>query len=96
MPSGLSAAAVPPVGSDDELLKALDATPLSAWAERRQAIPAKVAAARAAAAKKLEPKSVTVTAPPAHLRTEAEVDAYLAELRERLLQHIANGETIII
>jgi hypothetical protein len=94
--SGLSAAAVPAVGSDDELLKALDATSLSTWAERRQAIPAKVAAARAAVAKKIEPKSVTVTAPPATLRTEADVDAYLAELRERLLQHLTNGETIVI
>jgi hypothetical protein len=94
--SGLTTASVPAVGSDEELLKALDATPLSAWAERRQAIPAKVAAARAAAAKKLEPKSVTVSAPAATLRTEPEVDDYLARLREQLLQHIADGETIII
>jgi hypothetical protein len=94
--SGLTAVNVPSVGSDDELLKALDATPLSAWAERRQAIQAKVATARAAAAKKLEPKSVRVIAPAATLRTKPEVDAYLAELRERLLQHIANDETIII
>jgi hypothetical protein len=94
--SGLSAAAVPAVGSDDELLKALDATSLNAWAERRQAIPAKVATARAAVAKKLEPKSVTVNAPAATLRTEADVDAYLAELREQLLRHVTNGETIVI
>jgi hypothetical protein len=47
-------------------------------------------------AKKHEPKSVTVTAPAATLRTEADVDAYLAELRERLLQHVTNGETIVI
>lgn len=94
--SGLSAAMVPVVGSDDDLLKALDSTPLSAWAERRQAIPAKVSAARSTAAKKLEPKAVTVAAPAATLRTEAEVDVYLAELRERLLQHVTNGETIII
>jgi hypothetical protein len=94
--SGLAASGVPSVATDDELLKALDATPLSSWAERRQAIPAKVAAARASAAKKLEPKSVTVTPPAATLRTEAEVDAYLATLRERLFQHVANGETVII
>lgn len=94
--SGLSAAVVPAVGSDDELLKALDATSLSAWSERRQAIPAKVAAARVAVAKKLEPKAVTVTAPAATLRTEADVDAYLAALRQRFLQHVTNGETIVI
>lgn len=94
--AGLGTVAVPTVETDDELLEALDATPLAAWSERRQAIPAKVAAARATAAKKLEPKSVAVSAPRATLRTEAEVDTYLAELRERLLQHIANDETIII
>jgi hypothetical protein len=94
--SGVTGVAVPAVGSDDELLRALDATPLSAWAERRQAIPAKVAAARVAAAKRLEPMSVTVTTPAATLRTESEVDAYLAALREQLLRHIADGETIII
>jgi hypothetical protein len=94
--TGLTVSTVPPVGSDDELLKVLDTTPLSMWAERRQAIPAKIAAARAAAAKKFEPKSVSVTAPPATLRTEAEVDTYLTALREQLLRHLANGETIII
>lgn len=94
--AGLSAAAVPSVVTDEELLKALDSTPLSAWAERRQAIPAKVANARAAIATKLEPKSVTVAAPAATLRTEADVDDYLAKLRQQLLEHIANGETIII
>ncbi len=94
--SGLTAVSAPVVGSDTELLKALDETPLSVWKERRQAIPAKVAAARAAAAKKLEPKSVTVMAASATLRTEADVDAYVSALRERLLQHIADGETVII
>ena len=94
--SGLLAGDIPSVGSDEELLRALDSMPLSAWGERRQAIPAKIAAVRQAAGKKLEPKSVTVTAPGATLRTESEVDAYLADLRERLIQHIAIGETIII
>jgi hypothetical protein len=94
--SGLTAPAVPTVGTKEELLKALDHTPLTVWIERRQAIPAKVGAARAAAAKKLEPKSVAVTAPSATLRTEADVDAYVTELREQLIRHIADGETIII
>lgn len=94
--AGLTEITVPEVGSDEELLKALDATPLLSWAERRQAIPAKVAEARAAAVKKLEPKSVTVTPPAATLRTEPDVHAYLAALRKQLLQHIADDETIII
>jgi hypothetical protein len=94
--SGLAAIATPSVASDAELLTSLDATPLTMWTERRQAIPAKVAAARAAMAKKFEPKSVSVTTPPATLRTEVDVDTYLTALREQLLGHIINGETIII
>jgi hypothetical protein len=94
--SGLTAAAIPLIGSDDELISSLDATPLRMWAERRQAIPAKVAAARAAMAKKFEPKSVSVKLPSATLSTEPQVVAYLAALREQLLGHIKNGETIII
>lgn len=94
--AGLAGTSSPEVGSDADLLKALDETPLTVWKERRQAIPAKVAVARAAAAKQLEPRAVTVSAPSATLRTPAEVDAYVAALRERLLRHVTDGETVII
>ena len=94
--SGLTAPAAPTVGTNEELLKALDVTPLTVWMERRQAVPAKVGAVRAAIAEELEPKSVAVTAPPATLRTETDVDAYVTALREQLIRHIADGETIII
>ncbi len=94
--AGLTTMAVPVVSSNDDLLKVLDKTPLPMWTERRQAIPAKVATARAAAAMKLEPKSVSVTAPAATLRTETDVDVYLVALREQLLLHVNNGETIVI
>ncbi len=94
--AGLATVSAPALGSDAELLKSLDETPLSSWKERRQAIPAKVAAARQAAAKKLEPKSVSVIPSPATLRTPAEVEAYLTALRERLMQHISDGATVII
>jgi len=94
--AGLSAASRPAVSSDEDLLKALDETPLIAWKERRQAIAAKVAAAREAAAKQLEPRAVAVAPPPATLRTPAEVEAYVTALRERLLQHVTDGETVII
>lgn len=94
--AGLTEATIPSVGTDEELLKALDDTPLTVWKERRQALPAKVAAARAAAAKQHEPKAISLTAPSATLRTPDEVEHYIAALRERLLQHVADGETVII
>jgi hypothetical protein len=94
--AGLVAPSAPATGADDELLKALDAVPLAGWNERRQALPAKAAAARAAAAKKLEPKSVTVKPASATLKTESDVDGYLSALRARLIEHVAAGETVII
>ena len=93
---GLNATDPPHIVSDDELLKALDATPLAAWAERRQAVPAKAAEARALAAKKLEPKAVTVKPPSATLKTDADVETYTTSLRAALLKHVADGETVII
>jgi hypothetical protein len=94
--AGLAAPSPPLTGTDDELLRALDSVPLSGWKERRQALPAKVAAARAAAAKQLEPKSVTMKPASATLKTTSDVDTYLATLRARLLEHVAAGETVII
>jgi hypothetical protein len=93
---GLSMSEPPDVASDDVLLKALDATPLAAWAERRQAVPAKAAEARALAVKKLEPKAITVKLPNATLKSEAEVETYTTNLRTALLKHVADGETVII
>lgn len=94
--AGLTAIPTPPVGTVEELLTALDTTPLAGWVERRQAIPAKIAEARTAAAAKLEPKAVTVKPPPATLRSSADVDDYVDRLRTRLQQHIDNNETIVI
>ena len=94
--AGLNPVAAPSVSSDDELLKALDATSLDAWKERRQALSAKAADARAAAARKLEPKSVAVKPPNATIKTEAELDTYLSALRDLLAEHLAAGETVII
>ena len=68
--AGLSLVAVPAVATDEDLLQALDLVSLSGWRERRQALPAKAAAARAAAAKQIEPSSVEVKPPSATIKTE--------------------------
>ncbi|MEJ7786847.1 MAG: hypothetical protein WKF96_18755, partial [Solirubrobacteraceae bacterium] len=87
--------AAPAHASDDDLLATLDSVSLASWRERRQALPAKAADARAAAAKRLEPKTVEVKAPSATLKTSDDVDAYLAQLRVILMSHIP-GETVIL
>lgn len=94
--AGLAAAVSPVMGTDEELLRALDATPLTAWRERRQALPVKAAEARTAAAQLLEPKAVSVKPTSATIKTEAEVDGYVAELRSQLMRHIDAGETVVI
>jgi hypothetical protein len=86
----------PVINTDDELLKVLDSTSLSALKERSQALPAKVSAARAAASRRIEPKSVTLKPASATIKTETEVDTYIYVLREELIQHVNAGETIII
>ena len=42
-----------------------------------------------------EPKVVAVKPPSATLKSEPDVDAYLAALRTQLMQHIDAGETVI-
>lgn len=94
--AGLAPVESPAVTTDDDLLRALDATPLSGWKEREQALPAKAGAARAAAALTLEPKSVAFKPSSATIRTEADVDSYVSALRERLMKHVDADETVII
>lgn len=94
--AGLSAVVPPAIANEEELLRALDGVPIAAWKERMQALPAKVAGARAAAAKQLEPTSVAVKPANATLKTAADVESYLSVLRDQLMQHVDAGETVII
>jgi len=93
---GLSPIIAPPLATDDELLRALDSVSLPSWRERREALPAKAAAVRAAASKQLEPKSVALKPPAATIKTSDDVDAYLVQLREILMRHVHDDETIIL
>jgi hypothetical protein len=94
--AGLAQVDTPAISTDVELLKALDAVSLAAWKERRQALPAKATAARTAAARQLEPMSVTFKPSSATIKSEADVDNYLSALRDRLMKHVNAGETIVI
>ena len=94
--AGLDPIAAPAVATDDDLLQALDSVSLPSWRERCQALPAKAAAVRAAAAKQLEPKSVAVKPPTATIKTPGDVEAYLVQLREILMRHVDADETVIL
>ena len=52
--------------------------------------------AREQAAKLLEPKAVKVRPRSVTLHSEAELDAYLAELRSEILNNLQTGSPVII
>ena len=95
--AGLILADKPRLSSDEQLLAALAAQPLAGHNERIDALASKVAAARKAIAEIIDPtpKVVIVKPPSATLKTEADVDTYVAALRKQLMQHIDAAETVI-
>ena len=84
------------VGTDSELLAELDKHPLADWDNRIAALPGRFTKARQEASKRLLPKSVYVTAPPATLKSPAEVDSYLEDLRREIMAHIDQGKPVIL
>lgn len=86
----------PHMATDDALLASLDEMPLSAWENLAEALPTRIQAAREDAVKLLEPQAVRVKPKSATLRTAAEVDAYLDELRTEILAHIASDKPVLL
>lgn len=84
------------IGTDEKLLKALDEKPLSAWETEAVAVPTRMRQACEQAAKLLEPKAVRVRPKSTTLHDETEVDAYLAELRSKILGYLKDGSPVII
>jgi len=87
---------MPAINTDESLLEALNAKPLSAWATEREAIPTRIRQAREEAARQIAPAAVRVRPPSTTLETEAEVAAFLDALRDEILQHIHAGKPVII
>lgn len=84
------------LGSDEALLTALADASLGEREGRVMAVPTRATNARQAAAKLLEPKTVTVRPRSATLRTPAEVEAYLNCLRDELLKHVIADVPVMI
>lgn len=94
--NGLNAPSAVNIGTDEALLAELERKPLTTWASEIDALPARVANARAQAAKALQPAAVAVAAPHATLNNQADVDAYLDQLRTLLMKHIEAGRPVIL
>jgi hypothetical protein len=83
------------VGSDEQLLAALQHTPVAGWNDKTAALTARFQNAARKAAKLLEPKTQYVTLTSGLLRTEAEVKAWLGEQEATLLAELEKGPVVV-
>lgn len=78
------------------VLDALNAMPLSEWESLAFSLPERFGRALGEAARRLEPTVVRVKPRGASLKTEADVDEYLGELRVRIMGHINEGRPVVL
>lgn len=84
------------VTSDERLLASLNQKSLDAWATELEAIPTRIREARDDAARRIAPKAVKVRPKSTTLESEEEVDAYLDDLRQKIMAHVEEGKPVII
>jgi hypothetical protein len=92
----LDGSGTPKVGTLEELLVALDTTPLGDWQFRVQAVPNQAAAALAAAAKRKPSPTVELPHEAAVIHDEPELETYLKKIRDTVAPHLAAGKTVIL
>ncbi len=84
------------IGTDEELLAALDDTPMVAWEDKIAAPAGRVKKVREEAAKLLLPRAIRINPPQATLKSVDEVDTYLETLRVTIMTNINAGNPVII
>ena len=83
------------VGSDEQLLSALQQTPVASWNDKTAALTARFQNAARKAAKLLEPKTQYVTLKSGTLRTDTDVKAWLGEQETKLLAELKKGPVVV-
>jgi hypothetical protein len=91
----LTPPAMMPVGTEQDILSALRSSSLSERRNLLDAIPQRFTRALEEATRLLEPKAVRVTLPSATIKNEAELDAWLDEARERIIERLKDGPVIL-
>jgi hypothetical protein len=81
----------PKLGTLTELADALGACSPQRWIEKRDALRGQLTRALNIAAKKLEPKVQPITPPRRILHNEADLDAWLAEVRTAVIKKLPDG-----
>jgi len=92
---GIDALPALAVGSEADLIRTLEQTPLPGWKTKADALIQQFARAAMAAAKLLEPKTQRVHLTSGTLKTEQEVKAWLAGTEKDLLAKLKNGPVVI-
>lgn len=83
------------VGSVEEILATVQATPLSALATLNEALPQRFATARQKAAQLLIPAATQAHLPHRTLQSEADVEAWVDEVRKDLLARVKTNPVIV-
>lgn len=92
---GLTAPPEISVGTDDELVRTLDRTPLGSWKDKTDALSGRFSEAIATAARLLEPKVQTVRLSSGTLKTEDDIKSWLKEQETHLLGKLKDGPIVI-
>jgi hypothetical protein len=83
------------VGSEADLIRTLEQTPLPAWRTRTDALTQQFARAAIAAAKLLEPKTQRVHLTSGTLKTEQDIKVWLADTEKDLLTKLKDGPVVV-
>ena len=83
------------VANTDEVLATLDRLSLASFADRVAAMPARFEQVAQAAAELSEPQAQFVQVPRRTLKTDTEIDAWLAEVKQQLQAALAQGPVVI-
>jgi hypothetical protein len=83
------------VATEIDVLNSLDAISFDGWRVRHDALRQRFEEALLAAARMVEPKAVRVTLPKATLHNEQEVDRWLADTREKIVEKLTDGPVIV-
>lgn len=93
---GLGARDGSAVGTTEQLLRALEATPISGWQDRIDAIPAQVVRAQTQLLSRSAKTPIAVVVPGAVIENSTDLDRYLEDIRSRVQPHLDNNDTVII
>ena len=83
------------VGTEQEVLGTLQQRPLPSWRDQCDALPTRFENARIEAARRLEPKAVSLKLPPATLKSEEDVDLWWEMARTEIVEKLKKGPVII-